>query len=275
MTLFKLTFAALLASSTAFAALAEPIVSAPVPAFTAKANPSAAFPDIGSSWAPEGRFVGSKAIRMVAPGLTRPQVYALVQEPMFNELLPGKKTWNYIFDFYTGKGTDFVKCQFQIVWDHGPMRVADAYWQTAECAKMVADMPPPPPPPLPPVVVEKKAEAKTIPYVVYFAFDRADVTPEATKVVRDAADFEHSGTDGHAVVVGHTDASGSVDYNMGLSERRAKAVADGLVADGADAKSLDVSWKGKSDLAVPTPDGVKEPLNRRVTIAVTATVVPK
>jgi outer membrane protein OmpA-like peptidoglycan-associated protein len=29
---------------------------------------------------------------------------------------------------------------------------------------------------------------------------------------------------------------------------------------------LSVDWKGKSDLAVPTPDGVKEPLNRRATI---------
>jgi outer membrane protein OmpA-like peptidoglycan-associated protein len=27
-----------------------------------------------------------------------------------------------------------------------------------------------------------------------------------------------------------------------------------------------VDWKGESDLAVPTPDGVKEPLNRRATI---------
>jgi hypothetical protein len=32
---------------------------------------------------------------------------------------------------------------------------------------------------------------------------------------------------------------------------------------------MDVSWKGKSDLAVATPDGVKEPLNRRATIKVT------
>ena len=29
---------------------------------------------------------------------------------------------------------------------------------------------------------------------------------------------------------------------------------------------MSVDWKGKMDLAVPTPDGVKEPLNRRATI---------
>jgi outer membrane protein OmpA-like peptidoglycan-associated protein len=45
-------------------------------------------------------------------------------------------------------------------------------------------------------------------------------------------------------------------------------VADELVANGVTADTLDVSWRGKTDLAVPTADGVKEPLNRRTTIRV-------
>jgi outer membrane protein OmpA-like peptidoglycan-associated protein len=92
------------------------------------------------------------------------------------------------------------------------------------------------------------------------------ITPEAQNVLQDAA---HYATEGHAtkeVVVGHTDTSGSVAYNLRLSERRAKATADALVSLGVPQSSLEVSWKGKTDLAVPTPDGVKEPLNRRSTI---------
>jgi outer membrane protein OmpA-like peptidoglycan-associated protein len=102
--------------------------------------------------------------------------------------------------------------------------------------------------------------------VIYFPWDQYVITPEAQTVLQDAAKYA---TDGHATketVVGYTDASGSVAYNLRLSERRAKATADGLVALGVPQGSLDVSWKGKSDLAVPTPDGVKEPLNRRATI---------
>ena len=57
-------------------------------------------------------------------------------------------------------------------------------------------------------------------------------------------------------------------YNIRLSERRAKATADGLVTLGVPAASLDVSWKGKSEPAVQTGDGVKEPLNRRATIKI-------
>jgi outer membrane protein OmpA-like peptidoglycan-associated protein len=70
------------------------------------------------------------------------------------------------------------------------------------------------------------------------------------------------------VVVGYTDTSGSVAYNLRLSERRAKATADQLVADGVAQSTIDASWKGKSDPAVATGDGVKEPLNRRATIDV-------
>jgi outer membrane protein OmpA-like peptidoglycan-associated protein len=55
---------------------------------------------------------------------------------------------------------------------------------------------------------------------------------------------------------------------MRLSERRAKAVADALVGLGVAQTKLSVDWKGEKDLAVQTPDGVKEPLNRRATIDV-------
>ncbi|MGH7011719.1 MAG: OmpA family protein [Caulobacteraceae bacterium] len=53
---------------------------------------------------------------------------------------------------------------------------------------------------------------------------------------------------------------------MRLSERRAKATADAMVALGVPSSSIMVSWTGKSDLAVQTGDQVKEPLNRRSTI---------
>ena len=67
-------------------------------------------------------------------------------------------------------------------------------------------------------------------------------------------------------VVGHTDTSGSLSYNQGLSERRAHNIADLLVAAGAQAGSLEVSGRGKTQPAVPTAEGVKEPLNRRVEV---------
>ena len=92
------------------------------------------------------------------------------------------------------------------------------------------------------------------------------ITPEAQSVLQDAAQHATGDHASKEVIVGYTDTSGSVAYNLRLSERRAKATADGLVSLGVPAASMDVSWKGKSDPAVATGDGVKEPLNRRATI---------
>ena len=124
--------------------------------------------------------------------------------------------------------------------------------------------PPPPAPPPPPPPAPVAFEARD--YTIYFPWDEYVITPEAQTVLQDAAKYS---TDGHAAretVIGYTDASGSVAYNLRLSERRAKATADALVSLGVASTIIDVSWKGKSELAVPTPDGVKEPLNRRAAI---------
>jgi hypothetical protein len=96
-------------------------------------------------------------------------------------------------------------------------------------------------------------------FVVYFPFDQYILTPEAQTVVQQAAQYANDGHATRIVVVGHTDTSGSVKYNLRLSERRAKAVADALVGLGVPQTVLNVDWKGKTDLAVQTPDGVKEP----------------
>ena len=108
------------------------------------------------------------------------------------------------------------------------------------------------------------AEAKE--FIVYFPFDQFALTTEASSVVQQAADYAKMGNATKILVVGHTDTSGSVKYNIRLSERRAKAVADALVGDGVNQTVLSVDWKGKSEPAVQTGDGVKEPLNRRATI---------
>ena len=67
-------------------------------------------------------------------------------------------------------------------------------------------------------------------------------------------------------VVGHTDTSGGEDYNLHLSIRRAEAVRDALVALGARREAIETQGVGKTDLAVQTADGVREPQNRRSVI---------
>ncbi len=101
-------------------------------------------------------------------------------------------------------------------------------------------------------------------YVVFFAWDRADVTPVAATILDQvASDFER-GEVPRIILAGHTDTSGPADYNMRLSERRARAVAAELIARGVPETAIEVTWFGETQLRVPTADEVREPQNRRV-----------
>jgi outer membrane protein OmpA-like peptidoglycan-associated protein len=101
---------------------------------------------------------------------------------------------------------------------------------------------------------------------VFFDFDKSDLTPEAVKVVSEAATNAGLAKVTEISVTGHTDTVGSDAYNMRLSRRRAESVAAELEKDGIPASEIAIFAKGKRDLLVPTKDGVKEPRNRRVQI---------
>jgi len=136
---------------------------------------------------------------------------------------------------------------------------------------VMAPPPPPPAPVAPPPPPEAPMAAAPAPsnskqFVVYFRFDRSNLTKDAEAVVKAAADYTKTGPVSKVLVTGYTDTSGSKAYNMKLSERRAKSTAKGLAAHGVDKSKLSLDWKGENDLAVPTADGVKEPANRRSTI---------
>jgi len=101
-------------------------------------------------------------------------------------------------------------------------------------------------------------------YLVFFAWDRADITPVAAAILDQVANDFAEGEVPRLILSGHTDTTGTAEYNMGLSERRANAVAAELVARGVPETALDVTWFGETQLRVPTGDNVREPQNRRV-----------
>ena len=105
-------------------------------------------------------------------------------------------------------------------------------------------------------------------FIVYFKTDAYDLTTESLKtlsgvleevVVRKSIDI---------IVSGHTDTTGSVETDRRLSLKRARSVADYLVSKGIKPENIDVTYHGKGNLLILTPDGVHEPLNRRVEIIV-------
>jgi outer membrane protein OmpA-like peptidoglycan-associated protein len=103
-------------------------------------------------------------------------------------------------------------------------------------------------------------------YLVFFAFDSSELTPVAATVVDEVVDAWRQGRPARVMLAGHADRAGPESYNLRLSERRARAVAAALTAGGVPADALDVQWFGESNPRVPTPDGQREPQNRRVEI---------
>jgi iron complex outermembrane receptor protein len=118
-----------------------------------------------------------------------------------------------------------------------------------------------PPPVQPPVAAEVPHS-----YLVFFDFNKSDLTPQAAKIVDLAALNAGLTKVTRLNVTGHTDTVGSDAYNMRLSRRRAESVAAELEAHGISASEIEIIAKGKHDLLVPTADGVREPQNRRVQI---------
>jgi outer membrane protein OmpA-like peptidoglycan-associated protein len=125
--------------------------------------------------------------------------------------------------------------------------------------------PPMAPSPSPvPVSAPAPAVAKT--YLIFFDWDKYSLSPRATAIIAQAASDSKTQNTTTINVSGYTDTSGTPDYNQGLSERRAKAVAAQLVTDGISESEIEIHAYGETHLLVPTGPGVREPQNRRVEI---------
>jgi OOP family OmpA-OmpF porin len=114
--------------------------------------------------------------------------------------------------------------------------------------------------------VERALTTEAGNYLVFFAWDQAELTPVAIAVLDQVrADYMRA-KPARVTVAGHADRSGSEQYNEALSERRAENVARALMQRGVPERALEVEWFGERRPRIPTPDGQKEPRNRRVEI---------
>ncbi len=122
---------------------------------------------------------------------------------------------------------------------------------------------PPPPPPAPEPVVCSPG-----PFIVFFEWDKSDITPEAASILDNAITQYQSCGNARVMVAGFTDTSGTPRYNQGLSQRRADAVKAYMTSRSIPDGSITTEAFGeqRDKLRVQTADGVREVQNRRVEI---------
>lgn len=161
-----------------------------------------------------------------------------------------------------------AKVQCGIALGYLESRTRDAT-SISKCA-MAADMmnrrpvPPPPPPPLPP----PPACPQQNPGMVFFEWDSAEVPADARQAVEFVSRNAAACNWRNFTVTGHADRSGTNEYNVGLSQRRADAVSSLMTSMGIPQTSITTAARGEEQPRVPTDDGVRELQNRRVEITV-------
>jgi outer membrane protein OmpA-like peptidoglycan-associated protein len=121
--------------------------------------------------------------------------------------------------------------------------------------------PPPEPTPVAPAV-----QCTPGPYIVFFDWDKSDITPEAASILDNAISNYQNCGNSQVMLAGHADRSGSASYNVGLSQRRADAVKAYLSGRGISDGVISTEAFGESRPRVETADGVRELQNRRVEI---------
>jgi len=105
---------------------------------------------------------------------------------------------------------------------------------------------------------------------ILFATNSSNVSEAAKSALRNFSTSLKENPDTYVTIVGHTDNTGSMDYNQTLSERRAKSVYDYLTQNGVTNGRLSFEGKGIHEPVADNNTAQGRSLNRRVEILIMA-----
>lgn len=132
------------------------------------------------------------------------------------------------------------------------------------------ETPPPPPPaqeettpPPPPPQQQTEPESRATLTDAFFDFDDASLRTDAKTALENNAKWMQSNSGSSVIVEGHCDERGSVEYNLALGERRAKAAKEFLVSYGIAANRITTISYGKERPFDPGHDENAWAQNRR------------
>ena len=103
-------------------------------------------------------------------------------------------------------------------------------------------------------------------FEIRFDFNKAVIKPEYQELIKQLVAATQENKNIKISVVGHTDTTGTSNYNYALGGRRAEAVQKMLIQYGIPASQIVAVSAGEEGLAVPTPDNTPNAANRRVRV---------
>lgn len=105
-------------------------------------------------------------------------------------------------------------------------------------------------------------------FLLYFEQDSARLTVASERLLPQILETIEQRQAYAIGIYGHSDRTGSDEYNLKLSLQRAVAVRDLLSSRGISLQAMDVASHGEGNPLIPTADQVAEPRNRRVEVIV-------
>ena len=125
---------------------------------------------------------------------------------------------------------------------------------------------------IPGATVERVGEGIQVTFEsgLLFDFNSDRVKPDAQTNLRNLAASLGKYPNSSLLIVGHTDAVGSDEFNKGLSERRAISTASYLIGQGVASSRLRTMGLGESEPIAPNDTDMNMAKNRRVEVAIYA-----
>lgn len=108
-----------------------------------------------------------------------------------------------------------------------------------------------------------------------YDFDSDRILPAAASNLRNLAASLGKYPDTDILIVGHTDATGSDDYNSRLSQQRADAASRFLASEGVSANRLRTSGRGELEPIATNETAAGQQANRRIEIAIIASAAAR
>ncbi len=105
-------------------------------------------------------------------------------------------------------------------------------------------------------------------FLLYFQFNSNELTDASKNLVGNIPASIKKRESRDISVIGHTDRTGSDEYNRKLSLERAQLVYDLLRAENVSTKDMTIIYHGEGNPLIPTADNIAEPRNRRVEVMV-------
>ena len=247
--------------------VAAALVSHSASAYEDVFNKDVPFPESKNAWLKGGTFVNVEQLRRIGVGMSPNQVRELISYPHFNEGF-GLSNWNYVFNFRTGQGDEFVTCQYQVQFKNHKTNAM--YWNHPDCEGYAHQRPPAKP--KVPRVINVSADG-------LFAFGRSglnDLQQGGRENLENLAGQIKNGfsTLRSIDIIGHTDRIGNAASNMTLSIARANTVKQYFESQGIDGSKIRTQGMG-SNKPVAFCSGAVTPAviaclmpNRRIEISV-------